>query len=349
MSFLAWPARQRGSASLLVALVLMTSMTLITLSAARTQLTETRMAGNEQRLYRLQLAAASAWETATQRLTTERDTLTWRPAGSAGGLVSEFSPAGGDADIQTHVRYERTDKDNPFIAIQALSQGTGDTTGQADRFSQLVRLLTVLAPAAESLPPLALNGCLSPAAAVDIRPLDSDNDAAADALWQFNSGPCLAAALVDLHNGRIVDKPPAEDLWASIFSISRDDYARLATTDLAVTAAQRRYWLADAAVWRRSLGSATQPVVLVFPRTVGCPRFGAGVRIFGVVYIDTVCHSPLADAEVEITGSLVVNGDIDAGGGRLRLNHIQVADPAQVRLALPVLRVVKVPGSWRDF
>lgn len=349
MNCSACPTRQRGTASLLVALVLMASMTLITLSAARTQLAETRMAGNEQRLYRLQLAAASAWETAAQRLTTEREALTWRTEGAAGALVSEYSPAVRDADIEARVRFERAGADNPFIDIQALAQGAGNTVGPTGRFSQRVRLLTVLTPDAEFLPPLALNGCLSPAAAVDIRPLNSDSDDAAAAIWQFNSSPCPPAALPDVHNGGIVDKPPAEDMWDRVFSISRDDYARLATTGLAVAAAQRRYWLADAAVWRRSIGSATQPVVLVFPQTADCPRFGAGVRIFGVVYIDSACHWPLNEAGLEITGSLIVNGDINPGSGLLQLNHIQVADPARVRLALPVLRLVKVPGSWRDF
>jgi hypothetical protein len=45
----------------------------------------------------------------------------------------------------------------------------------------------------------------------------------------------------------------------------------------------------------------------------------------------------------------MINGNFNATGALLRLNHIQVTDPRQTRLQFPILRSVAVPGSWRDF
>jgi hypothetical protein len=220
--------------------------------------------------------------------------------------------------------------------------------------SQAVRLLGVLSPLAESAPPLVLNGCLSSTAVVEIRPMNADSANAGDALWRFSGRACQPSARVDSHDGRGIDKPSTLDLWHALFSVDREAYARLAASERSLPAGQRRYWLADAGngrapVWRLSVGNTQRPAVVVFPAAAGCPRFAAGVRIVGVVYIDAACHQPPADASLTITGTLAVNGALDTGKALVRLNHIQVADPEQVRLALPVHRVVKFPGSWRDF
>jgi PilX N-terminal len=346
-------ARQRGMASLIVALVLMMSMTLFTLSAARTQLAETRMAGNEHGQARLRLLAESAWEKAVPPLTLQPPRLRWRPDTAAGGsLLSETTPAGAASGFDTLVQYRRANADSPVIDIEAIVRRAGDHA-LSGRVGRSLRLLTVLSPLAETAPPLVIAGCLSASAAVDIRPLNSDNAKAGDAVWRFGAARCGWPATVDLHAGGVVDKPPAGDLWTKVFSVSRRAYARLAAAERALAPGRRRYWLAGTAgagaPWRLSLGSARRPVVLVFPAAAGCPRFAAAVRIYGVVFIDADCNRPLATAGLEITGSLAVNGGVDAGDARLRLNHIHTADPAQARLALPVLRTVNIPGSWRDY
>lgn len=345
--------RQSGAASLLMALVLMLSMTLVTLSTARTHLTETRMAGNEHRHYRLHLQAESAWENATRQLADETRQLVWTTEAETGSLVSRLPAPAGDETVETRVLARRTGRDNPLIEVHASAALPGNGN-QKVGVSQWVRLLSVLSPMAESAPPLVLNGCLSPASAVDIRPLNSDSSEAGDAMWQFGTVACPPTARLDSHTGHSVAKTPAEDLWGVLFSVNREEYAQLAASDQALPLSQRHYWLGEsnstqAPVWRTSIGSAAQPVVLVFPATAGCPRFAAGVRIVGVVFIDAACPEPLTDAGLEITGTLIVNGTLDAGSSRLRLKHIQVDDPAQMRLELPILRLVKVPGSWRDY
>lgn len=340
---------QRGAASLVVALVLLLSMTLITLSVARTQLSETRMAGNEQQQYRLQLQAESVWENAAQRLVHESAALQWQPGDAVGSLVSRSTVTDTGTGLQTRMLYERADSNSPYIDLSVTVAYTGGR-GPVGRISRKVRLLTVLSPLAERAPPLVLGGCLSSTGYLDIRPVHSDSDTAGDAVWRLGA-PCRLPASLDLHAGRVVDRSAVDDMWRTFFSIERAEYRQLAAADGALPARQRRYWFVDTAAepWGLSLGSVAQPVVLAFPATAGCPHFKAGVRIVGLVYIGSACNLPLADAGLEITGSLIVGGALDAGPARLRLNHIQTSDPARLRLVLPVLRTVGVPGSWRDF
>ena len=97
------------------------------------------------------------------------------------------------------------------------------------------------------------------------------------------------------------------------------------------------------------MGSPIRPVVVYFPPEVGCPEFSPGVRIYGIVFIDSSCQDPIASVQFEIFGSLVINGDFNAERRYFSFNHIQVADDRLTILSFPVLRSVKVPGSWRDF
>jgi len=344
---------ERGAASLLVALVLMMSITLLTLAVAHTRLTETRMAGNERWQKRLALAAESAAEAATAVLTGASPALTWTPADQDTTLVSRARPVESSGGVETRVTYRRPDRNSPFVEIQATSSARSGR-GIAARVSEQVRLLTVLSPLAESAPPLVINGCLSGAAVISIRPINSDSHTAGDALWRYTASPCPALAAVDMHAGRGVVKSLDDTLWTTFFSISRDEYARLAAAELALPSARRRYWQVDPGAliggkWARSLGNRDRPVVVYFPAPTGCPRFAAGVRIFGVVFIDAACPEPLADSRLEVIGTLVVNGNANSGSASIELQHIQNADRLQTRLSFPVIRVVRIPGSWKDF
>jgi hypothetical protein len=352
MTNLSTANRQRGAASLLVALVLVMSSTLITLSVAHTHLIETRLSGNERWHRRLLQSAESAWAKSAATLGRHPEQLAWTAADD-GALIGRSTPVRSTDGIETRVRYRRADAGDPFVYIRA-SADSGGADARSVAVSQAVRLLSALSPLAETAPPLVVNGCLSGVGAVDVTPENSDSDAAGDALWQYRELPCPAGAADDFHRGNVVTKSTDQTLWDTYFSVTPDEYIELATAQRYLPPPRRRYWLAQAdagsrPVWDRSLGSAAAPVVLYFPAATGCPRFAAGVRIFGFVFIDAACPEPLADKRVEIIGTLLVNGDINTGPALLSLQHISNADSRQTRLSLPVIRTVRVPGDWRDF
>jgi hypothetical protein len=346
--------RQGGAASLLIALVLMMLTTLITLSVARTQVTETRITANDNWHSRLRLISQAGWERATTELTVHPPKLKWVSSDHGSALVSHITPDTGVEDIETRVTFRKTDDTSRLVSIQAVTSHHSGT-GLTGRISQTVQLLTVLSPQAEGAPPLVINGCLSAGTpGIDIRPLNSDRDDAGDAVWHFGGTRCLALDTIDVHGGQRIEIPLNNTLWSTLFSVSPEEYAELATAELTLPTDQRRYWLAEATdpaaeKWSLSLGSAAMPVVLVFPQASGCPRFAGGVRIVGFVFIDSTCPDPLADTSLEITGTLAINGDAATGTSSIRLYHIQTVDNRQTRLSFPVLRAVKIPGTWKDF
>lgn len=144
------------------------------------------------------------------------------------------------------------------------------------------------------------------------------------------------------------------DLWQDLFRISRKRFARLAAGDAAKPPGARRHWLVQASDlmggrWHRSLGSAEAPVILVFPRALGCPRIGPGVRLTGLVFIDADCRGRSLGDDFAVTGTLAVAGEPGQLGPAVRLHPLTDPglEPAEVRW--PIVDVIMLPGTWRDF
>lgn len=345
---------QRGAATLLVALVLMMALTIVTLSVARTQLVEQRIANNHHWHTRLSLLADSGLAKGSQLLEQSLDRMDWRSDSGHNGEVSRMMLAEATADINTQLLFERKDPSAAFILVQATS-GRNDGSGLQARASQFVRPLSVLSPLGESAPPLVINGCLDPiTATLDVRPFNADLDQAGDAVWLNSDLQCPPMAGIDTHRGSVTERALGGNLWSAMFSVDRDTFIAMAEAQATLPAQERTYRVAEdgdliADRWAQSAGTPKHPVALYFPAEAGCPRFAPGVQIYGVVFIDADCSEPVASQTFELHGSLMVDGNLNAAGALLRLNHIQVADDRATRLHFPVLRSVAVPGSWRDF
>lgn len=345
--------RQQGAATLLVALVLMMAITVVTLSVARTQLVQQKIANNESWHLRLSLQAEAAVARAMDQLSEHFDTLSWRPDAQEDLLVNYWVPPGDDREVRTEVLFSRPRETGGFISVQATAV-RDDQSGLQAQVSQLVRPLSVLTPLAETVPPLVVNGCISATTSgFDIRPMNADSDEAGDAVWMKQGADCALPPGTDTHGGRVFEKSFDDDLWPAIFSVDRESLAALVESQAAAGGEPiyRSVETADltGGRWTASLGSPSRHIVVHFPPAVGCPEFASGVRIYGIVFIDGECADPLAGGILEIHGSLIINGSLNPGDANLKLNHIQIADSQQLRLNYPVLRSIPVPGSWRDF
>jgi hypothetical protein len=345
---------QGGAATLLITLVLMMSATIVTLTVARTLVVEQRMTDNHNWHTRLFLEAETGLTSGLANLTRADQTSWWQLEGDGEVAIEPMGTDSVDGDVHTDVILRHQTEWGGYLWLQATAR-RNDGSNMAVRVSQFVRPLSVLTPTAESAPPLIINGCLTPVPiSLDIRPLGADSDAAGDAAWLAAGRRCSVLKNIDTHGGRVTRISMEDDLWSLVFSVSRETFASMATEQEGLAEGERQYWLAtqadlDAGHWDRSLGSADRPVVLVFPATTGCPVFSPGVRLHGLVFIDSDCRQAIAAYGLAIFGSLVVNGGLNLSNSELNLNHIQSADPLQTRLRLPVLRSVRVPGSWRDF
>ncbi|HHJ15921.1 MAG TPA: hypothetical protein ENJ80_04405 [Gammaproteobacteria bacterium] len=346
-------AYQQGAASLLITLVLVMTTSLITLAVARTQLDEQRIAGNDSRHTRLFLHAEAGVAQGLEQLSRRFDSMDWRPGTGSNEFINHTGIDSGRPDIINELVFSYTADADRYIRIQSVARRDDGSALQVS-INQQVRLLSILTPGAEKMPPLVLNGCLaSLPAGLDIRPLNADTRRAGDAAWLNRALPCPALESADLHNGALAGKNMQDDLWQRIFSVSREEFLALAESEQALPPHLRRYRVVQETAtgmrWDRSLGTADLPVALYFPALAGCPEFGPGTRIHGVIFIDAGCTRPVATYNFTVFGTLVVNGNLDIGNTGIALNHIQVADPQLTRLDFPVLRAVRIPGSWRDF
>lgn len=346
--------RQHGAATLLTALLLMMSITVVTLSVARTQITEQKITNNDTWHTRLWLQAESALATGATLLGEKLDDPTWVKDTTKGIAVSTLSLDSSDPAIHTAIVLSRPLDSRQPVTVRATARGLEPSTLRVT-VSQAFRPLSVLSPAAESAPPLVLNGCLllSPFD-FHIRPLNADSDVAGDAIWLNRDRPCPVPTGVDLHHGSITEKPFGHDLWTAIFSVDREQLAALAAKEAETLGHDRHYRVARASElhggrWTGNVGSARDPAVLYFPPDLGCPGFADGVQIYGIVFIDSDCSLPITGNTLQLYGSLVVNGNLNIMDSRMKLGHIQIADALQTQLRFPVLRSVPVPGTWKDF
>lgn len=346
--------RQHGAASLLVALVLMMSITVITLAVARTGLYEQRMAVNDHWNIRLSLHAEAALARAQHLMLQDIDSLAWRPQQHSEMQISHVPDDSGDPDIDVILDLKRSPEARDLVLIEATAKRR-DGSGLAAYAMHWTRRLSILTPLAETAPPLVLAGCISgEASGSHIRPWHADTDNAGAAVWLSDSDACTLATTIDLHGGDLLDANLHRDLWSDLFSIDRESFTTLAAAEKSQAHSLRTYYQAlptdlVAGRWARSLGSPSRHVALYFPAALGCPEFAPGVRIFGIVFIDSGCFSQITQQRLEIHGSLVINGGLDTTAGQLHLNHISLADSRYTQLHFPILRSVPVPGSWSDF
>ncbi len=345
---------QRGAATLLITLVLTMSITIVTLAVARTQLVEQRISANENWNTRLSLEAESGLARGTVLLNSTFETLSWSVEADNNSETSRVHLENDRTDISTELAFNRAADFDRMISIQAVAR-RNDGSNILARVSQYVRLLSVLTPLAESIPPLVINGCpTGTPGSIDIWPQDADTDPAGDSIWYDTSKTCSPPELIDIHNGALDTIDMSDGLWPLVFSISTEEFLLLAEEDASLLNRNRRYWVAQASgsgsnLWSRSLGSARDPVVLYFPAETGCPVFSPGTIIYGIVFIESGCSNPIAGYNVSIIGSLVVNGNLNITDSSMQLNNIQVVDNRQTRLDFPILRSVPVPGTWKDF
>ncbi|VAW80024.1 hypothetical protein MNBD_GAMMA15-755 [hydrothermal vent metagenome] len=341
---------QRGAATLLIALVLMMAVTVLTLSVARTGINQGVIDINQQWRDRLFITAESAIESLLPRIPTLSESE-WRPV--ANSNEETWQQSDDDSRIETELEITRSPLPRRFVTVQAATRRS-DGSGPGVQVTRQFRRLSILSPLAEQAPPLIIQGCPTATFLNDeIYPLNADNDSADDAIWL--TGRTCPSLDIDTHQGAIQTKLLPDELWNALVTVDREAYAELVDQEQTLPPGQRRYWVAtptdldSQGLWSRSIGSADRHQFLYFPPETGCPGFAAGVRIYGVVFIDVACTNPLTLASLDIYGTLIIKGNLNIGPGSLRLANIQLEDAEQTALWFPTLRHIRVPGTWRDF
>ena len=351
--------RQRGAASLLIGLALITAIVALAAGLGHTVALEQRMVRNTVLAAQTRAAASAGLGYAQAELAQARPVWTRLADGHELATTSRNPPPlhthAGDR-FAINIALERRPQWRGYIRAEVSAAPATDPEVEA-RVSQFLLPLGVLTAVGEEAPPLVVDGCADLSRARDLYPLDADGTAAGPALSTSAAAACTRIEAANLHGGSVHGYAFAPGtLWDRVMTIDRDAFRTLAEAQVAagVPPLQRDYWWATAAdltagTWRMSLGSARRPVVLVIPVELGCPAFGGGAQIVGLVLIEADCGGGPGWSDVRLYGSLAVGGDFAGLGPTSRLFHISHAPGAPRRIEPPPLGVVVFAGSWKDF
>ena len=348
---------QCGGATLLVALALLIASIALALALGHTSALEQRMARNSLLAEQTRQAANAGLNYGLAVLKRARPTWFVAPDGNEIAAPDSTPPAftshSGDS-FAINIAFVRDPRWQGYMLVRADASPASAPEVEMQA-AQFVRPLGVLTASGEDAAPLLVDGCAELASMQDIYPFAADGATPGRALATSGPAACSETQDVNLHGGHVQGEAfDSGTIWEHVFTLSREEFQALAQSQHDHPAAQRDYWWATDAdlsggAWRRSLGSAARPVVLVIPADLGCPAFSGGTQIVGMVFIEADCSGGPAWGDVRIYGSLVLRGTIDQLGPATRLLHISQAPGAAIRIEPPPLEVLRLAGTWRDF
>ena len=348
---------QRGAATLLTCLALIIASIALAISVAHTATLEQRMARNSLLANQAQQAANAGLNFGSAWLKTQRPDWLTLPGGLDIATPTTNPPpmssSSGDS-FAINLTFERAPNWLGYILVRATASPSNAPEIES-RVSQYLRPTGVLTAAGEAAPPLIVDGCADLSTANDLYPDAADLSDAGPVLSASGDAGCLYSGGTNLHGGTLQGEVfPVDGLWDYVFSVSHDELQALATEQVAALPTQRDYWWAtaddlSAGEWRQSIGSPQRPIILVIPAELGCPRFSGGAEIVGLIYIEADCTGAPAWGDVYLYGSLAVIGQFNSLGPTSHLAQIGQHPSGPARIVPPLLEVIQLAGSWKDF
>lgn len=353
---------QRGAATLITVMALMMATTSLLLTAVNAQFLNSRIDGNAQGSVRDYLLAEAGLDYAIEYIKADYYRIGW--SGSNGNketthpvITSQWLSLLDTQSRRVALSLSRSPHHPSFIEV---SSQVIDSISNRSRLviSQITRPLGILSPAGEKAPPLVLDGCIVAVTGFpDLYPEIPAGNIPVPAIWSSRQAPCQPHANLDLHQGTVTHQRfRSGELWKFLFSVDRVEYRKLVNDEITqnINTKQRRYWLVSASdlqskQWTTSLGSSQQPVVLVFPASLGCPAITAGTTIYGIVFYHADCASTNHPIKGNIVGTLAISGSLSIYSEHLDLAHISRASNQQHGLEFPILKIPRLAGTWQDF
>jgi len=215
---------------------------------------------------------------------------------------------------------------------------------------------------------LVLQGCVGEGAraalaGVDILGLgvpDTDGDGQVSAAERQACLPAHAQLAPQAARPRTGASPCLPQAWQAVLGAITPERVRawsqaqaLHGLDARSSPPRRVWWIDSPAEWTQSLGSPSQPVLLVFSATAcasRCPAIASGVQIHGTVLMQAGCQDSKVPtlSGVQLTGQWAIEAGLPALGTGTVL-QAGASDAQVYRLdwpaSLPRDRTHRVPGS----
>ncbi len=356
---LAMRARQGGSATLVVALILLIVTSMITLYGARNSLMEQRISSNDYRAARLAEASDAGLDHGIAWLATNANSIGWVAETTAPYNVgyersqNSITTALGSQHGASIFFRRLTDDSRRLSVVSTASEkdADGNPTSVARTTTTEVIMKTLLAKTPETA--ITVDGCMSnivgtPSASnIDMvdGPLVATSQDLSSTPGCIDTGNLNSSAGDQPITGNsMIDEAFAPGtLWDSTFGITKAEMQDLAAAQAASipnVADRTIIWYNGTTKWQTNIGTATNPAILVISN---CAALGA--VIYGIVYYEGTCSD-------QGWGNSTVYGSIIGDGSILKLNanaYIEFSKSYLDSFKNQTFGVAaRVPGSWMD-
>jgi len=345
--------KQRGAATLVMALVILFLITFTVLGASRTSVFEQKTSANATRYTTAFEAAQGGTNFAVAWLTTTGNASS--TAYSSGWTADASNPPNDQKNTtaiaaQTFGGYAANVTLWRNSAYPKLVEIDSTSTGEATSTVKVSVNLVTLQFAIPQVAPLVIDGCLGGVTGNPYVGVDGNSDS----IVASGDPSCLDTGHFDKHGGlgNVVGKAFTNS-WTYVFgSTTKADMAALANAQPGGPESGPIYYYDSSTKDHfisssKSFGSSASPaiVVLDIPSTDTCPKINGGATIVGLVY----CGGG-GDMQgwggASFNGSLVTGASITkftANAQFLPNNNNSTTDYSAGAV------VSKVTGSWRDF
>jgi hypothetical protein len=382
--------RQSGSMTLLVGLLLLIGAGILTFSATRTSVIEQRIAGNEHRAMEAQQSAeagidfAAAW-LARNSWSTGVDEPTPPPIQTANGDRYDTTLAFEEHGSGICVTAETQSASDPNVAASHtecfVQKGLFNPSGATTMPPPLVLAGCMKSPSEPTK--IFISGPDS--VAIESGTAASDTCLPSGtieiSLWRdTNRDGNLEAseigASASFNRATFSGCPGDHCAWNSQFDLGYEDAKRLATEAKHVytnnipcgAAAASGIYVVDHSggigaadiqghcagqegIDDATIGTPSQPILLIVPQDSGCPAFGAGISIHGIVYYEsaTACATQ-GWGGAKVYGSVIWEGSVDQPQADSQFIEAEYGVGSKLNAAFKtILDSTRTPGTWRDW
>jgi len=360
---------QKGAATLVLALILVTISTLVIMFAGNYGVLQNKSVTNLTRSSQAFEAARGGMEYAINYLNQNNAAILANPVG---GYIPAYSDSNTtNVTLANNSKYSFTYSNpiaNDYTTIRITSTGTSDDGTATQTVSQLVKFGSMLLNVPAT--PLISQGAVSLGGNSQIINTFTNKTVTSgasiglngSASTILNSGTSSTAGSlqsdITQNNGSIASQS-ATDFFGSYFGLSPSTvkgavqhyYANSTDTNYRATLAG----MTNTSIWidqtggtaslngNTTIGSAANPVMLVVN---GNLRVSGNVTIYGYVFI-------LGNSTTDFTGNLTIVGSVGTTGQLNATGSIQVVySPStltNLQNSSSMRYYAKIPGSWKDF
>lgn len=355
--------RQRGAATLVIAMILLFSLTLLTLFAGRVSVTEHQIAGNEYRAKQAFEAAQGGIEYGFNEL--QSNGGLWISEADAGtnsandllaaiGQVRLDGTPGTVTDGSSYtLQYDTVDNNN-FSLIRVTSVGISVDGGATKTVRQLVQFNPILTNTPNSS--MVARDSINISGNVTFTNTETNSTAlAGDGVTLGGSAGCTTGEAgnegITQNDGTLAGMTTGDEFFEHFFGDTKEN-VRAMSTEIACSGVCNGQldghvgeilWVTGDTVINSNtvIGSPEHPVILIV--TEGNLELRGGATIYGLVYSESGWNNGAGNANV--VGASLVESDFEANGSLTISYNSDVL--SRIRNGLGSF--AKVAGGWQDF